>query len=354
MSIPIFNDRKYDREYNAIMVPFKEGTMDIDYDLFREHVRRYTRDKDFLHVNGALIVNPEAGETFYLPQEEQDRLSKIVLEERPSGMPVISGFWGSSIQEVTRSALAAKKTGVDGLFVFPPTGTMEVSSAIDTAKNPEVWTDFVKTIAGVSQLPLIIHPAARWTDEWGGSLAIQSVKSLVEEVPSVVGYKMIYGYAEAHFRIARFLRSEKRHVAILNAPTISWETAKMLDMVDGAVSGAYNFQKELIIDHHLAWEEGDFKKLKKIVGEQLMPMDAVIYGDRSRLHIHYKIATWIRGNVPHPFMMPPMPPPRVEECEMIFKTIDKVGLSHITHSEFERVLGTRKEVYESFYKKALP
>jgi len=349
-NIPVIDTHKYDRYFNAILTPFKQDSLEIDEDLFREHLRRYTRDPDFLRIGGAIIVNPEAGETFYLTQEEQDSLTKITLQERPKDMPVFSGFYGVSMEEIISSALQTKSLGVDGLFVFPPTGTMEVGVAIDTAKNPEIWTDFVRAIAVATQLPLILHPAAPRTQQWGGSLAVESVRMLVEEVPSIVGYKFIYGLEHASFRVAQFLRSFPRHVAILNAP-VAEQQALVLGLVDGAVSGGLNFMKEPIVEHLLAWQAGDMKKVKKIWSEQVIPINSAVYDDHSRLHIHYKIATWIRGFIPHPFMRPPMPPPRLDEIEIIFKAIDKAGLSHISRSELNRTYATKKKVLESFWKK---
>jgi dihydrodipicolinate synthase/N-acetylneuraminate lyase len=66
-----------------------------------------------------------------------------------------------------------------------------------------------------------------------------------------------------------------------------------------------------------------------------MPIHEYIYSDHSRLHIRYKLATWIRGLIPHPFMRPPMPAPRRGEAETIFQIIMKTDLSQISRSEFE-------------------
>jgi len=86
--IPEFDTTKYDRTYCALVTPYKPDSLDIDYGAFRKLVRYFTADEKFLKVNGALIVNPEAGEIFYLTSKERAELIKIVLEERPSDMPV--------------------------------------------------------------------------------------------------------------------------------------------------------------------------------------------------------------------------------------------------------------------------
>ena len=89
--IPEFNTEKYDRCYCAIATPYQPDSLEVDYSAFRKLVRYFTTDEDFLKAKGAIIVNPEAGEIFYLTPEERKELAKIVLEERPAEMPVFSG-----------------------------------------------------------------------------------------------------------------------------------------------------------------------------------------------------------------------------------------------------------------------
>lgn len=333
--IPTFNTHKYDRYYCALVTPFKPDSLELDLDAFRTFVRYFTQDPKFLKVKGALIANPEASEMFYMTPEERAELIKVVMEERPADMPVFCGAYGVRPDEVITSCLQAKSLGVDGIFVFPPTGTMEVGTAIDGAQNPEIWTDWVKMIAEATQLPLILHPAHPRTQEWAGALPLPTVKMVLEQVPSVVGYKMIYGNDVAHFRIARFIRSLPRHVAILNALHYCYHTTWLCGLLDGMVQGAWNWNKEAMQDHILALEAGDWPLVKQIYTTQYLPVHEYVYSNSARLHIRYKLATWIRGLIVHPFQRPPMPAPRQEEAEALYQLILKTGQSIITRSEFE-------------------
>jgi 4-hydroxy-tetrahydrodipicolinate synthase len=344
MSIPVFDTDRFDRYYCALVTPYKPDSLEIDLDAFRKFVRYFTTNKDFLKIKGALIANPEASEMFYMTPEERAELIKVVIAERPSDMPIFCGAYGVRPDEVVASALQAKSLGVDGIFVFPPTGTMEVGTAIDGAQNPEIWTGHVKTIAEATQLPLIPHPAHPHTAEWGGALPLQSVRMLLEEVPSVVGYKMIYGKDSAHFRIARFIRSLPRHVGILNAPHYCHHTAVICGLLDGMVQGAFNWNMEGMVSHTLAWQAGDMKLVREIFTTQVLPLWEFIYSNASRLHIRYKLATWIRGLISHPFMRPPMPVPRQEEAEVIYQLILKTGQSIINRSEFEKTLQRKDQI----------
>jgi dihydrodipicolinate synthase/N-acetylneuraminate lyase len=342
--IPYIDTDEFDRYYTALVLPFKADSLEPDWDEFRSLVRYFTEDPEFRELRGGLIVNPEAGEIFYLTPEERAQAIRIVIEERPKDMPVFAGAYGVSRPEVIGSAMQAKELGADGIFVMPPTGTMEVTSTMDGAKNPEIWQDHVAAIADATELPLIIHPSHPTTAQWGRALPIESVKAVVENVPSVVGWKMIYGVERAHFIVAQYLRTLERRVAILNPPGFAIHDALIRGLVDGAVQGSYNFMKETQVAHILAWRRGDIAEAGRIFTEQLVPIRAAVYADHSRLHLRYKLATWIRGNTPHPFMRPPMPRPRQQEAEFLYEVFAKTGLSVIPRDEFETTFARGDEI----------
>lgn len=106
---------------------------------------------------------------------------------------------------------------------------------------------------------------------------------------------------------------------------------------------------ESLVQHSVAWEEGDMARAKQIWNTQVMPVHEYIYADYSRLHIRYKLATWIRGLVTHPFMRPPMPEPRWEEADRIYEIIGRTGLSHISRSDFEETLRRKEAILKSFW-----
>ena len=41
--------------------------------------------------------------------------------------------------------------------------------------------------------------------------------------------------------------------------------------------------------------------------------------DMGRLHIRYKTATWLRGLIPNPFMRSPMPKPKQQEVDTLYR-----------------------------------
>lgn len=336
--IPYYDTDEFDRYYAALVLPFLPGSLEPDLEAFRRLVRCLTTDAAFVTGRGALLVNPEAGEVFYMTPEERADTIGIVLEERPAGMPVFAGVYGLRIEDVIASVAQAEALGVDGIFVMPPAGTMEVSTAIDGSRNPEIWTDFVRSIAESTKLPLIVHASHPFTAQWGAGLPIETVRSVVESVPSVVGWKMIYALDKPHFLIAEYLRSLPRHVGILNTARNAVHDSLLRGVVDGGVQGVLNFLHEPQFAHRAAWAAGDMAAVKKIYTEQIMPVTKSVYEDTSRLHIRYKLATWIRGRVAHPFMRPPMPPPRHEEAVALYDVMDKAGLAAISRDVIDETL----------------
>jgi 4-hydroxy-tetrahydrodipicolinate synthase len=348
MMIPTFDTREFDRYFVPLVVPFRADSLEVDEDAFRDLVRTFTQNEQFIDIGGALIVNPEAGEVFYLTPAEQARLVEIAVDERPAGMPVFAGAFGLTVEDTLTSAVQAKQLGADGLFVLPPVGTMEVGVAMDGERSPEIWTDHCRPIAELTQLPLIIHPSHPYTREWASSLPLKTVETLLTEIPSIVGYKLIYGHAEIQFRVARRIRELPRHVSLLNAPVEGFHTALLTDLVDGMVNGTLNFNFEGWTEHAVAWRAGDMARVREIWNANIVPVQAVIMTDYARLHVRYKLAAFARGLIAHPFMRPPMPPPRIDEAKHVLGGMIAAGIECISEAELHEVFARKDSILATY------
>ena len=78
--VPGVSTTEYDRMFVASVTPFKPATEDIDFTAFRNYMRYWAQPK-FTNAGGAVLVSPEAGEAFYLTQQEKLQLAEIALEE---------------------------------------------------------------------------------------------------------------------------------------------------------------------------------------------------------------------------------------------------------------------------------
>ena len=325
-----------DRCYVATLMPYKPGTLDIDEEALRKQLR-YFMQPQFLDINGAIIINPEAGEVFYTSREEKRRTIEIAMEECHDKVPVVTGICAPTTAEQVLHAKDAKELGVDGLFLLPPLGSGDVTLAWNPSKYPYYFSDMIKEIVDATDLPAIIHPTGPVEFPWGGGIPASAVRDICLAVPQIIGWKMTY--ASSGWRIvAETLRSLPRHVAVLAAPGNLFHENLANDEFDGTVSGSFAYAMEAMADHITAWKSGDLAKACEIWKNGLDHLQTYVYSDFSRLHIRYKVAAWLRGIMPEPFMRPPMPKPSQEEARTLRTLLGTCGLSLIDEKDMKAVM----------------
>jgi dihydrodipicolinate synthase/N-acetylneuraminate lyase len=299
--VPGASTTEYDKMFVASVTPYKPGTEDVDEVAFRNYMRYWAQPK-FIDAGGAMLVSPEAGEAFYLTQDEKLELAEIALEELGDKTIVFSGVMQTTTRACIEEARALKRLGVHGLFLMPPIGTIDVVAAWDSQKNPEVWIDQLREIADAVNLPVIIHPT-------GGkffALPLESGIKTVDAVPQIVGYKMI---TEDFNAMARALRAyTKRHVGILPAGAGNMHPAIQNGWFDGTVSGSWNYAMEKTVDAIVAArDEKDIAKAERLWSDGLLALHRTVSNSEKgyRLHSAYKLCTWMRGLIPSPFLRAP-------------------------------------------------
>jgi len=151
-------------------------------------------------------------------------------------------------------------------------------------------------------MPVIIHPT-------GGkffALPLAAGMKAVDEVPQIVGYKMI---TEDFDAMARALRAyTKRHVAILPAGAANMHPAIQNGWFDGTVSGSWNYAMEKTVDAiAAARDEKNAAKAETLWADGLLALHRIVASSEKgyRLHSAYKLCTWMRGLIPNPFLRAP-------------------------------------------------
>ena len=331
--------KKYDRLYVAMVTPYKDNTYDPDEDQLRAFLRFFMQPK-YVDAGIGMIINPEAGEVFYLNGEEKMKNIEIALDEIKGKVPLFSGVSSPTTAATVQDAIDAKNAGVDGIFVMPPMGAMDVTTAWNAVEYPEVWLDLLKAIQdGVGDMPFICHPTCNPHIRWGEGLPVEVAVRTCEEIENVVGWKMTYNYTG--FRIvSRALRKLDRHVAILGAPSINFHENLASDCFDGTVTGSWNYTPESMLDHILAWRREDLREARRIWDSGLAQIQEFVYSDFSRLHVKYKTATWLRGFISNPFMRPPMPKPRKAEVKKFVELLTDAKLSVIDKDKINEVMNS--------------
>ncbi|VCU69572.1 4-hydroxy-tetrahydrodipicolinate synthase [Pigmentiphaga humi] len=329
-------DRLAFKRYITTVLPMhRDG--EIDEHAWRQLLRYFLKDRR-MAKHGGLCINPEAGEIFYLSREERRRVLEIAMEEIDGKVPVACGVFGLTTKETVESAQDAKALGAQVLFVFPPQGAIDVGTAWNPTEYPEVWTDMLNAIARATDLPMIAHPTASGSPPlYGQGIPLNAALRFCRDVPSLVGWKMLYPYP-GYRTVAHALRQLDRPVAVLSALGNYFHEYRAMGISDGTMSGYWNYALEPMLDHMEAWDEGNAEKAAKIWNGSLLQLQEAV-SDRSRLHIRYKVATWLRGLIPTPYMRAPLPVPRQQEIDMLHAALQASGLSVIDKSETQ--LGLR-------------
>ncbi|OGP63029.1 MAG: hypothetical protein A2169_04845 [Deltaproteobacteria bacterium RBG_13_47_9] len=328
---------KWDRIYTAVVVPYKEGSFEVDYDAYRKLIRYFLQPK-FIDAGGGIIVNPEAGEIFYLTYEEKKKIVEIAVQEVAGKVPLFAGAIDVTTEGIVRDAITAKELGVDGIFFIPPMGSGDVTYAWNPDKYPEIWIDIFKAIDKAVNLPIIVHPTTS-VSFYGVGLPVGATLKVCQAVPNIVGWKMTYSY-QGWKIIAEALRTLDHHVGILAAAADLFHVALLNEHFDGTVNGALCYGMEPMIDHIQAWKKNDLLKARKIWNSGLSTLNDFVYNDYARLHIRYKIGAWLRGFVPEPFMRPPQPKPFPEEIKEMQHCLKTLGLEVISDPQIKKVLAT--------------
>ena len=326
---------KWDRMYVATVVPYKEGTFEVDYEAFRKLIRYFLQQK-FVDADGGIIVNPEAGEVFYHTYEEKRNLVKIAMEEVAGKLPVFAGAIDVTTEGTVKDAIAAKELGVDGLFFCPPMGSGDVTYAWNPDLYPEVWSDMMNAMADATDLPIIVHPTSG-VSQYGVGLPVGPTIKICTDVPNIVGWKMTYSYW-GWKKVAEAFRKFDRHVAVLGAPSDLWHVALLNEQFDGCVNGGLCYAMEPMIEHVQAWKENDLDKARTIWNSGLSDLNDYVFGDYARLHCRYKIGAWLRGLVPEPFMRAPQPMPKEIELRTMRELLINLNLEVIPEQDFEKVI----------------
>ena len=329
--------RKYNRLYVTPVLPYKRGTLDIDEEALRGFLRFFMQPK-FVEAGGGIIINPVAGEIFFLSRKEKRKVVKIAVEECGGRVPLFAGAIDWTTDGTVEVAKDAKDAGADGIFLLPPSGPSDISIGWDSIRHPEIWIDMAKEIDKAVNLPMIGHPSVAEVPEWGRGLALEPTLKMCNEIKNIIGWKMTYS-SEGYVKIARGLRSLEHHVAILSV-TSTFEKYLALDLVDGTATGGWNYAMEAMVDYIQAVKTGNLGERQNIWAS-LSRLHKFVREDKTHHHLRYKIGAWLRGLIPHPFMRPPMPRPGREETLTLRDLLKNVGFSVISDEEIDDGLNSR-------------
>jgi 4-hydroxy-tetrahydrodipicolinate synthase len=327
---------RFDKQYLArclhiaMVNPYAKGSYQLDETAFRELIRYFLKNRGDSQIG--LVINPEAGEIFYMTRAEKRRTVEIALEEVNGAVPVIAGVMDVTTAGTLDVARDVKSLGVDGIFVMPPIGAIDITTSWNPSRYPEVWLDQIKAIDAVVDLPIITHPVGAPSIAYGIGIPEDTTIAICKAVPNIIGWKMTYNW-DGLKRVGRALKRLDPPVAVLLAPAGYIHEALACGLFDGTVTGSFNYAYEPMLRHIEAYRKGDIQEANRIWDNGLSALQEWMYSDYSRLHVRYKIAAWLCGLVPHPFMRPPMPQPQQSEISALVVLMRGAGVNLISDAE---------------------
>jgi 4-hydroxy-tetrahydrodipicolinate synthase len=324
--------KTYDRLFVTPVLPYQRGSLEIDETALRALLRYFLQPK-FVDAGGAIIINPVAGEIFYLTREEKKRVVRIAVEESQGKVPVFAGAIDWRTEDTVDVARDAKEVGATGIFLVPPSGPTDITLGWNPSSHPEIWLDMVQDIDDAVGLPMIAHPTAPAIPGFSGGFPLDSTLKACRRFKNIVGWKMTYKY-EDYLRVAQGLRSLEHHVAILGASSGYFQEYLANALFDGTATGGWNYALEPMVDHIEAWRNDDIKKAKAL-WPSLKKLHGYVHQDKTHHHLRYKICAWLRGLIPSPYMRPPMPTPEREETLALKDMLKANGLNVISDKEID-------------------
>lgn len=325
-----------DRFFVAAVTPFAGERLAVAEDEYRALLRRFvTADGPGQRIG--LIAAPEAGEIHYLDAAEKRRLLEIAMEVASDAVPVLMGVSENTTAAAVEAAREAAAAGVAGLFVMPPVGALDVTAAWDPVRYPEVFTDLLQAIADAAPgVPLVCHATCRPTPQFGVGLPVEAAVHVCKTVPSIVAWKMTYSY-NGYRVVARALRGLDRDVKLYASSAPFFHEYLAGELMDGMLTGALNYSADLTLEHLQAWRRADLDEARRLWAGGLAELHEYVYADHARLHVRYKVATWLRGWISSPAMRPPLPAPRREEVLRLAELLRACGASVIDRAAVERL-----------------
>ena len=314
----------------SVCVVYKDKSCrELDEEAYRE-LLRYLLQTDI----SALVVGGHAGEAECLSMEERLRVIKIAKEEAKGKVPVLGGIIADATWMAIEQGKIQRDAGADAFLFCPPT---IIAWDPNTAEN--LLIEHVKRFDKQVKMPFIMFGGP--TSEGSYQILPKTLKRLAIEAENLVGWKITTRYDLGAFRgCLRALREAEKQtgkqIGVLNAGDhILVETIR--EGGDGTLNGGSIYRAAEDVEIYKAVKKGDIVKAYAIQ-DKLRPItDAirgVLYGySHTYFHYRYKVAAWLLGKIPRPYMRLPMLPVSKEEVEVMRDALIKSGMKPVREAQ---------------------
>ncbi len=303
---------------SADVIYTDETCKTIDEDACRE-TWKYT-----LKCGVSAIMTNE--EPHCLTLKERNRLTDICVDEVKGRVPILEYVWGDSTRSLIEQALNAREHGAVGLLTGPPNIAGGILSE-DGSTAGEFVIEHFKKFSKESKMPLILMAGPDCPPGQCWHLPKDVLVDIAKNVETLVGIKFL-AFSDPIFReLTNAIKAVRKDILCLRAGS--------LDMFgvfaaggDGNLSGQLALAKE---DCQIfqAFQSGDLKKAEEI-NKQVVQLAGSMYGfglnwNFGYFEYRFKVAAWLMGLIPRPYMRRPFLPPPLDQIKMIRDFLVKAG-----------------------------
>lgn len=319
--------RNWDGIYPAACVIYKDKSCrEIDEEAYRQHVSDLLSQQG---IAGLFVSSAHEG----LSMEEKVKMLKIAVGEAKGKLPVVGGVWADYTWMVIEQGKINKEAGADALYFLPPTIT-----GYDPIDD-ELLVEHVKRFDKEVGLPFFFYgsPMVRGPH----TVLPKTFKKIALETQNLVAWKIASLYHLGVFReCLNALREAEnetgRHVAALLAGDHGLVEA-LKNGGNGNVNGGGVYRVKEDVEIFEAVKKGDIAKAYAIQ-DRMRPITDAIRGELvKKSHVHfpyrYKVAAWLLGKIPRPYIRRPLMPISKEEVEALRSALIKSGMKPVREAQ---------------------
>ena len=283
----------------------------IDEDACRE-VWKY-----LLECGVSAIVTNEEPQCLTL--KERSRLLEIAVDEVKGRVPVLDYIWSDTTRGAIEQGLNAKEHGAAAVLSGPP----NIMGWDGT--TTEYLVEHFRKFSKEADIPLILMGGPGLPGNF--YMPPQTFVEVAKQVDNLLGCKFTVADTASFVEPMRALKAVRENIVCLKAGSLALADAYLAGG-DGSLSGLLALAKE-DVQIFKACRNGDSKTAKEI-SAKVLELGLAIYGFSYNWPLIYfeyrfKIASWLMGLIPRPYMRRPYLPPPLKEIETIRDLLIKTG-----------------------------
>lgn len=280
----------------AIVTPFKDNG-DIDYEKFGEQI-----DFQINNKTDAIVVCGTTGEAATLTEQEHIEAIEFCVRHVSKRVPVIAGTGSNCTKTAVYLSMEAERVGADALLMVTPYYNKTTQNGL---------IDHFTIAANAVSLPIILYSVKSRT---GMNIEPETVKTLVNEVPNIVGIKEASGDIS---QVAKIMSLCGDKVELYSGNDD--QTIPILSLGGiGVISVVSNIAPRFVHDMVMKYLDGDTKEAAKMQLNSIELVEA-LFCETNPIPVKHAMNLMNMGAGPLRKPLSPMAPANIERLRKAMK-----------------------------------